>query len=143
MSHDRSDLTEDNVLSWKERMDRLGKMGPKDLAQYIRGREDHTEMETIDQHKTITVADGETSRAYRELDYVNELGLVLDPDGEAKIQYTLSPIEDVTGGTARWVDWDPGAVTQTTGEYITRPVNAVRVVSNSGAATADVVTEFM
>lgn len=142
MSHDRSDLTEDKLYPWKTRQDRLQKFGPKDVPIYLMGgREDHTEVDFIEDEKTMVVSDGVTSPPVYRADWVREIGVVLDPSGTAKMQYTLSPIADVTGGTARWVDWSPGEVTATTSEFLTDPITAIRIVSVSGEVTADIKTE--
>lgn len=141
MSHDRSELTEDNLYPWKTRQDQLQKFGPKDVPLWIKGRKDHTEIDFVGEHKKIVVAGSETSQPIYQADIIDEVGIMLDPEGEAKLQYTLSPIDDVTGGTASWVDWDPGAVTDVTSEFIAKPLTAFRVVSNSGEVTAEIKTQ--
>ncbi len=51
--------------------------------------------------------------------------------GTGKVQTTLSPVSDVLGGTADWIDWLAGTVSEATMDEL-RGVTAVRAVWASG-----------
>ena len=51
--------------------------------------------------------------------------------GEGKVQVTTSSIAEVIAGTAVWVDWDAGSVTETTQDFML-PSTALRLVNTSG-----------
>lgn len=140
--YDRSDVSEENVLPWKARLDELRKLGPKDAPALVRGSpSDETQVDFIGEEETITVSDGETTMPLYRPETAGDFGVVLDPSGEARVEYTVSTIADVTGGKARWVHWEAGNVTQTTSSYSSSPVTAIRIVSVSGEATADIQME--
>src|SRR6056297_3278798 len=48
---------------------------------------------------------------------------------EGKVQYTMSTISEIEAGSALWHDWDSGAVTSNTDEFI-KPVSAIRQVNS-------------
>jgi len=142
VSHDRSDLTEDNVLPGKTRTGRLESFGPSQLGFYVRGgRADKTEVDFIGEESTLVVPDGETSPVLYRAKHAEEIAAELDPSGTAKLQHTISSIQDVTGGTANWVDWGPGEVSAVTQAFIDQPVTALRVVSVDGEVQAHFRTE--
>lgn len=58
--------------------------------------------------------------------------------GSGKVQYTLSPFADVSDGSANWIDWDMGDVTEPTSDALISPVTALRGVSISGTITIDI-----
>lgn len=56
--------------------------------------------------------------------------------GEATIQVTASPDDDVEADTALWFDWDNGTITSATAyDVFTGPISGVRCIVVSGTAT--------
>ena len=51
--------------------------------------------------------------------------------GTAKVEYTLSSIAAVGAGSATWVEWDDGAVSDTTGTALYSPVTALRFTATT------------
>ena len=51
--------------------------------------------------------------------------------GTGKVQATISPLADVNGGTADWVDWSAGTVSSTTQDEVSG-VSAVRAYRATG-----------
>ena len=84
----------------------------------------------------ISQATAGTSDAYVIPRDYNDLLIGIYPGiaSSAKLQYSLSSLDDITAGTAEWQDWDAGSVSVDTTDTLYVPV-AVRLVVSSGSAT--------
>ena len=58
---------------------------------------------------------------------------VFPQGGTARVEYTLDDRQAVDGGSALWVPWQEGDVTQATANAIEGPVTALRMVSSAAA----------
>ncbi len=63
--------------------------------------------------------------------------LSFDSAGTAKVQATISPYNDVDAGTAKWIDWDLGDVTDTS-QGNCHKATAIRVYRTSGTIRLEV-----
>ncbi len=69
--------------------------------------------------------------------YVCELTAILAPNGQtAGVEYTGSDESAITGGTAKWVAWEPGQVTSDTARAAVGPVTGVRINQTVGGGTS-------
>lgn len=90
--------------------------------------------------RLLTVASPGTSTPVRVKAEMTDVTVAVFPTGGiSKIQFSLSPLSDVDGGTARWVDWDFGNVTQATADALASIVTAIRLVVTSGNCTMEVI----
>lgn len=55
----------------------------------------------------------------------------------AKVQISVSPLDDVVQGLGNWVDWVPGNVSEATLYHVQGPITAFRVVGSTTAVTAE------
>lgn len=55
----------------------------------------------------------------------------------AKVQLSVSPLQDVIDGVANWVDWAPGAVTSATLHHLGGPITAYRLSTSTTATVAE------
>lgn len=90
---------------------------------------------------TTSVVDGGTSDAVQILYNSARTSVGLYPEGEAYVAYTLSPIADVNNDTATWIKWPLGNLTVNGADSLISTATAVRLVSVTGAATIDVVSQ--
>jgi len=51
----------------------------------------------------------------------------------AKVQYSVSPDADVAAGSATWIDWPDGEVTENTSNFLDAPITGLRFVSTTTA----------
>lgn len=67
-------------------------------------------------------------------------GVVLaSVNSSGRIEYTLSPLETVSAGTANWRSWPAGNVTKNTDDLLVCAVTALRAVCVAGAITYELV----
>lgn len=67
-------------------------------------------------------------------------GIVLaTPTSSGRIEYTLSPLDNVSSNTANWRAWPAGNVTQSTDDLLMCAVTALRAVCVVGAITYEFV----
>lgn len=62
------------------------------------------------------------------------------PTTRAKAQYTISSVEMIDAGTAKWIDWPIGASTSNKTDTLLGIATAVRLVSLVGAASMEIVS---
>jgi len=63
--------------------------------------------------------------------------VAVSPGTSATVQYTISSFNNVEDGTAIWIDWTDGEVTEITASTITGNITALRLIS-TGASTWEV-----
>lgn len=80
--------------------------------------------------EAIILPDSEGPRDYWQL-------ALIPSESSGKFQFSLSPRATIKAGEGNWIDWDSGVVTEPATDSLT-PVQAVRVVSTSGAVTGEV-----
>lgn len=85
-----------------------------------------------------TVAGGATSDPVL-LPFNVTISAAVYPLNRAKIQATISTKEDVENGTANWVDWNLGVVNQNSSDALVGAATAIRLVSEQGEATMEVI----
>lgn len=61
-----------------------------------------------------------------------------NPIGTGQVQATLSSVQDIEAGTARWVPWPSGTVAVTTLDVIVASFTALRAVCLTGAIVVEV-----
>lgn len=57
----------------------------------------------------------------------------------ARIEFTLSPLAAVEGGTARWIPWEQGDVSTSKADALMSCVTALRGVASGGTAVLEIV----
>jgi len=125
-----------------KRQNDLEDLVPRDVALFMMPKADsEAEVDFLGWQTEISVAGGETSDILYAKDDVAEIGMQVAPEGTAYIEYTLSPMSEAASGSADWVKWDPGDVTENTAGFTSKSITALRLVSVSGAADADIRTE--
>lgn len=84
---------------------------------------------------SATAAGGGTTAAMLVRFWPFTVTLIVATSG--KVQYTTSPYLDIVDGSAVWVDWNLGTVTEDTSSGSPGPVTGVRGVSVVGAITLE------
>lgn len=59
----------------------------------------------------------------------NDVLVVVSPSTSARLQFTISSKEAINAGTATWVDWEDGDVSEARARVISGTVSALRLVS--------------
>lgn len=88
---------------------------------------------------TATVGDTEYTDALKIPPGFLPTLTVIPGANTGKFQHTSSPDADVTGGTATWIDWNSGDVTENTSDAILSQVTAVRGYASGGNVDFEVV----
>ncbi len=88
----------------------------------------------------VSVTAGNTSD-FVKLPYNAETTVAVYPDTRARCEFTISPIADVEAGTATWLTWSLGTVTNDDADTLLGVASAVRLVSEQGAATMEVISK--
>lgn len=78
----------------------------------------------------VILPDSEGARDYWQLSLITG-------GNTGRFEYSLSPRADIIAGLGNWHSWDAGEVSVDTDDSLT-PVQAVRVVSTSGAITGEI-----
>lgn len=58
-----------------------------------------------------------------------EVAVAVTPGTSARVEYTLSPFEAVESGSANWLPWPAGDVTEPASDAVIDSVTALRLVS--------------
>lgn len=89
---------------------------------------------------TVDVADGQTSD-WVKLEYNTSTSVAVHPDGRAYCEYTLTPFDDVVAGNAKWIAWPLGRIRNPDSDFLIGAATAIRLVSENGAATMEVLAK--
>ena len=91
-------------------------------------------------HTKIEVTGSETSDPYI-FDSFNfqPISITAFPatTSSVRVEYSLSASAEIAAGTANWAPWVHGDVSAVTGETISSPVRALRIVSGSGSSVVE------
>ena len=87
----------------------------------------------------VTVADGETSD-YVKMNYNTDAAVAVYPSNRACVEYSISSPADIDAGNGEWIKWPLGTVKSNAEDAIIGVISAVRLVSESGAATMEILS---
>lgn len=85
----------------------------------------------------VDVAAGATSD-YIKLNFNTETSVAVYPTNRARCEFSVSPLADVEAGTATWIAWPLGNVRTESADTIIGVASAIRLVSDAGSATMEV-----
>lgn len=63
----------------------------------------------------------------------DSVAVMVDPGTSARVEYCLGSYQDVNEGTATWLAWDEGDITEPSSSVVSARITALRLVS-SGAS---------
>lgn len=89
----------------------------------------------------VTVADGGTSDSVQIIYSSSRTSVGVYPEGEAYVVYTISTPAEVSSETAEWIKWPLGNLTAPDADSLISTATAVKLVSVSGSAKMDVVSQ--